>query len=84
MMGEEEELYKARVKAWGEWVNQGGDVGEEDKEKEEQSFEYMRRKLWCDMVMSHNNSGQPMSMVLSAANLVLQEIDERFGKKDVE
>ena len=51
-----------------------------DRDKEEQSHEYMRRKLWCDMVMSHHNSGQPMSMVLSAANLVLQEFDQRFGK----
>lgn len=65
-------------KQWGEWVR--GDMGREDKDDE--SFEYMRRKLWADVVMKL--IGTSDFDVVDIADAVMRNFDQRFGKGEGE
>lgn len=54
-----------------------------DRGQDDASHDYMRRKLWCDVVMTSMQS-KVYDDHIKAADIVLKEFDQRFGKGEGE
>lgn len=52
------------------------------REQDEESFEYMRRKLWCDVLFQAIGMSNERGVAL--ADEVIELFDERFGKGEGE